>query len=681
MMEEIRVTAQKRAADIQDVPIAINAHTGDQLDNAGVTNLGKLDMITPGLTVSQRGANSTIFIRGIGSVVAQSSVDPAVALYSDGNYLARAREVNVDLIDVNRVEVLKGPQGTLYGRNATGGAINIVHNNPGYEPELDMLLAAGSDKYRKIALVGNLPLIDQKLALRAAVQGVSRDGYTENLLARETDVLDDFDDLDARSFRMSLLWDPSSDVEVLFSADYFKDTRNGYSMIADTSQTNGAVFFGGRTHPDVRRFYAEFTPGYDNKVWGVYSAVSWDTSDEWSLKWIVGYRDDEGGEVFDIDGTDYRWSFITSPDTDKSVTSEFVANYTGTNFDFTAGAYFYDEELEQNVTILPAGFAPVLTPSVEYEARSFALFAQGSWSFNDVWSLTAGTRVSRDEKEFMTVVRANGIETDDFAGDDDWTPTTWKLGLEARPDDATLIWLSASRGFKSGAFNTAIDRPSVDEETIDAYELGAKWQNQDGSLRLNGSLFFYDYKDIQLETSEPMIPIQITQNASSADVRGLDLDATWQPLSWLQLQASLSLLDTELGDYITDNPATPDPAPENGKGNRLTNAPEVTWIFGTQIFWPMGTVGDGYWRLDWRYRSEVYFEPFNNEYARQGGYSVLDTLLGWESPDGTYGLELFVSNLTDKEYRDNYIITGGGVINIDRYAAPRMWGVNFKWTY
>jgi iron complex outermembrane receptor protein len=588
-LSEIVVTAQRRAENMQDVPISVTAVTSEALGTAGSYNVLDLEKVAPGLQVYQTGTAVLPFIRGIGSNQSTNGFESPVAIYVDGIYQANKSGNNFDLANIERIEVLKGPQGTLFGRNATGGAISIVTKDPGSETEINVEGGYGRFNEKRTKAYAAGPITDT-LSASVAFTGRWDDGYLYN-----PDL-----DIDANPTRnmvgmAKLVWRPSEDFTARLSGSYFK-------------------------HDDATFLSPHVVPGTIPTVVGLGLVANYDKNisrnDHVARGETSGYRGtlnldyDMGavrlvsltgyihGESYSVSNSDISQSTLGysgsgQPADQFSQELQIQSNNSGP-FKWIGGLYYmYFKEgfgkpgknfhAPSNVPspIRPADLlapgASVTAFSATVDTNAYAAFAEGKYEVTDALGITAGLRYSKEKKgvqgtlyRYAALPAAGNVNTplyntvlgpeplvfgitplNSIDKSDSFAKVTWRLAVDYKVNDDVMVYASYNRGFKSGTFNPSSITPTqvaVRPELIDAYEIGLKSELFDRRVRFNASAFYYDYSNIQVGLISSL-GVTTVQNAAAATVKGLDLELTVQATEGLQIRSAVNLLDSKYKSY------------------------------------------------------------------------------------------------------------------------------------
>lgn len=700
-IEEIVVTAQKREQLLQETPVAITAFTAEAIEDGQIDGVRKIAQLTPSLVFNQSGNAANTYLRGVGQDISTIQGEPGVALFVNGVY----QGVNIAQVaayhDLERIEVLRGPQGTLYGRNTTGGNINIITKQPDFNPEFEVSLLYGDDDRFKVAAAGQTTLVEDQLAVRANIVSDNSDGWRTNLV--------DDDDVEEREIltgALSLLWTPSDAVEVVLRGDYNErddDTpRWDYQEVVPGSGLFPGIF--GGSAPEGADEVRNDTPtSHYSEYWGVSADVAWQVGDI-TIKSITAYRESEYQGFVDFDGTDAPF-VIAEQDMPSEQFSQEI-NVSGTAFDgrldWIVGGYYFN----QDMSVTGAFGLPALQPLLEavlglppgalagerisgeivefpfldfrsvQEVESYAAFVQGTFSVTDAFRLTAGVRYTYDEKTNTWDLRSNiAAGCEDLTITEDWDEPTWKFGADFDIGDNTLAYASISRGFKSGGYNDGTCGNVYDPEIIDAYEVGLKTTLADNRVRLNIAAFFYDYEDFQARLT--IQNASVVANAAKTEILGLEVETLLVPVDGLEISAGISLMDSEYKDFLTDNPMTPDPVLEDASGNQTLRAPDFSlnasaqYSFNTEI-------GEIRLRYEISHKDDYFTTVFNDPFAKIGKHTVQNARILWDSGRG-WEVGAFVENLGDEEYVEQQLIapTIGGVEA--NWAPPRTWGVEVRY--
>jgi iron complex outermembrane receptor protein len=554
-IEEIVVTAQKRSENVQKVPISITAISGASLQARGITSSENLNFVTPGLNIVRQQQSAVIFLRGLGSNSASIGDENSVATYVDGVYLFSADAFFTDFNDVQRIEVLKGPQGTLYGRNATGGLINIITRDPSADSTVEVEVGYGNSNTSEGKLYANTGIAHNVAANVAVVYKNQADGYGYNRV-RNTDYLQ-FDELGIKS--KVVIGGNGGPTKVTLAADW---GRNHSDLGVSRRPEEGSVLALGSV--GFQGFYVspnDFKSDSLVKTYGGSARLEQDLGGAQLLS-ITALRGGRTEMDIDQDGSPVPYLHIRSHHRIRQFTQELqllsplssrLKWIVGAFYMDASGAYVPQEQFGLALTALGGG-KYIYTDSA---VKSLSGFAQATYDILPRTNLTLGARYTRDQRHISGYsISYPGLLVPGSQADqhENFQSPTWRIALDHQLTDTVLIYTSYNRGFKAGNFNsTNSAAPPVNPEKVDAYEAGFKTDLFDHMLRFNGSAFYYIAQNLQLQANRATV--NILSNAAKAHVKGLELESTFAPTNNLTFNAGLALLDAQYVDYV-NAPAT-----------------------------------------------------------------------------------------------------------------------------
>jgi iron complex outermembrane receptor protein len=713
-VEEIVVTAQKRAENLQDVPIAITALTGETLQNQRVGNLLGLSGLAPGLQIKtdDNAANPRIFIRGVGVNDFNPSTASAVGIYVDGVYVASPLAQLSAFYDLQQVEVLRGPQGTLYGRNTTGGAINVITRKPSNTFEGDIAVDYG--RFNAINVQGGVggPLVADKLAFRLSGLYVKDDGYTLNRLTGNYG-----NNADRWALRGALRFTPSANLtdDLTVSAS---ESRGGSILAYNRSLLPGTV---AATGPDGLCKPGFYTSGQCTNVLGYANTSSdlyqgdyqFEGKDIVKLSGAANTLSYEMGDVTLVSVTGYqRADRNDQEETDANpipiITASYIARQTTVSQEFrvqsnsktaklryVAGVYAAYDKLDNNSAydVLaalrnptpgnPTGADPANSIALfgwplRQTTRSYAIFGQLDYDVSDRLTLTAGLRYSADEKKFHYVSQAeNGLfPIFTYDGSKTFSSVSGRIGVQYRLTDRANLYATYNRGTKSGGFFSGQTTDPADlgpyrDETVNAFEAGAKTEWFDRRLRANFSAFYYDYKDLQVYTQviRSGIDVQLFTNASAARMYGAEAELQASPVRGLDLSLGISLLSAEYKDFMS--------AGNDYSGNTLPSAPKVG-LNGAVHYEHDLPVGAFVGQVDFTYRSKIYFDTANTGRLSDPARTFVNAQVGWRLDDGRYELGLWGHNIFDETNISDITPIASLGFDVFSVGPPRTYGVYLR---
>ena len=711
-LEEVVVTAQKRSQSLQDVPVTVQALTEDGLAEAGISDSLDLQIVTPGFVVNNTGPAQQMYLRGIGNRLALAGLDPSVAIYMDDQYIGVAQAGQFEFADIERIEVLKGPQGTLYGRNASAGAIRVVTKavDDDFNGKIEGTL--GNFDQRKLSGSVNVPITDD-FGVRLSALVSQRDGFAENI---GTEGLREIDDGDFRAYRLKARWNATDNItaNLALSTTEQEDT-NGYdNIVLGPQEYSLGLFLGGVT-------------GEGNKTVGTEIARrSKSTADSASFRLdvagdsvdfasITTWWDYELDGALDLDGTSaHALGFIGFPQEASSFSQELQwVSDIGEKIDWIAGLFYYEQDtsweglIDRSDTSAAVGGPPFLSQGYQKaDTTAYAAFGQLTYHFDESWSLTVGGRYNYEEKE--VIVRASDIldltTAPPLEDSVDWTDFTPKVTLQY-DFDLGMVYLTYSQGFKSGGYNyvasainplTGEPEPPVDPEVLDMLELGWKTELADRRLRLNGALFYYDYQDLQVSanvTTPSGAQANITRNAADATVIGLDLDFTFLATENFTINGAINLMESEYDEYFASAQmfngvidGTPAPGMRairyDASGESLLRAPDISAFLTLTYELPIAN-GRSPVSITYSYKGDYKFDFVaapETSALQQDAYGLLNARWAYYSADDTWSVAVWGKNLMDEdEYFDDINANPAGIRG--SVGTPRTYGVDVTYAF
>ncbi len=697
---DIVVTAQRRAENVQDAALAITALGSDALTNRQITSVEALSKTIPNVDFGTFGGSARIAIRGVGFDTINPGAEGRIAYHLDGVYIGRPAAQLGTFFDVDRVEVLRGPQGTLYGRNATGGSINVITKKP--TDTLDGYLNAGYGNYNRLTFEGAIGgEVVTGVRGRIAFKTEDHDGWGKNLASGS-----DIDNAQHRGIRGELSFDLASNVVLDLSADYYRERDrnygNHYLGRGNAFISPVGLALGGTTPTDPRNIDDDVEPLNERDFWGTAARLTIDLG-SLTVSSISAYRDSQYHLETELDVTSLPLSIFFFDEQSKQFSQELQLSGDYDWGKFIAGVYYFDEKIRGGSAIpfdgsifgAPAGYLQGYAANGRTHTRAAAAFGQADIVLTDTLTFVLGGRYSWEKKSIddygqFDLSRAFSLSNppipyvtrEDTTTNKAFTP---KFGVEWRPQRDLLLYASISKGFKSGGFNLGDDLPAFEPETIWAYEAGLKSTVADGHIRVNLAGFYYDYSNLQVSK---VIGTSVTiVNAASSRVYGLEGDINIIPFDGAQIDLSGAWLHSEYSDFSTPDPARPElitPANPTGTvvldGNQLTQAPKYSIGSGAQYKFDLGS-GALTARGEVTYQARTYFTPFNVEQASRAPNTKFNTFLTFEQD--TWTLSLYGRNLSNKRTIGNALIASSvvGFPVIGTFDPPRTYGVQFGYKF
>ena len=692
-LQEVVVTAQRSASGLQTTPLAVTPLSGPALKALNVTDLDSLALAVPGVSFGDELGEAHIAIRGIGSDAVNPGTDPRVAYYQDGIYFGRPTAQLGGMFDLERVEVLKGPQGTLYGRNATGGAISVISRGPTAQASGYADVSYGN--YNTVDFEGAIggPIADN-VAGRIAMQTKFHDGYGTNITTGS-----DIDNQTEGSVRASLRWDPSASLSFLTIADYHKenDRSGGLHFFGSDNPAIpiAGLALGGVVPSDSRNIASARDPFTKVQTYGITEIVT--ATLDWAiLKSYTSLRHSDATFGTNVTGTSLPITYGTSIENAHQVSEELQLSGDHGRLHWLAGALFFYEHVDASIAFPfnlllfggPNQIQQGYLVSGQQSDKSAAPYVRLTYDITDEASLILGARYSFEEKiidqtsQFdltrpyspsNPVIPSPGFPNNESKDYHQTTPTA-TFDYKLTPD--VFLFATYTEGFKSGGFNPGIPQAPYEPEKIKEYEVGIKSKELDGRMQINVDAFYYDYSNLQVTIIRGTNAI--IENAATAALYGADIDFAVLPISTLKIDGSIDLLHSEYKNYSSANPAFPGDPPISLSGKQLTQAPKYSGRFGAEYTWPLGA-GHLKLRGDYSYTSRTYFTPFNELALSQAGHSLTNASLNYTAAGGGWHTGLYVSNLSDsKVIAQDFVASelfGGPVVGV--LTPPRTYGLRF----
>jgi iron complex outermembrane receptor protein len=678
-IDEVVVTAQRRTERLQDVPVTVTAFGAQEVQQARIREIGDVATRTPGLVFDAFPASQPrIAIRGIGSYDRGAAGDPSSAVFLDEIYLGRPAAVAFDAFDVSRIEVLKGPQGTLYGRNVVGGAINVVSNRP----EFDRIDAAGEltvGNYERLegAAFVNAPFAGGKAAIRASGSWRTHDGYVRNTFTGGR-----VEDQDTRSGRLQLAVQPRDEVRFLLTVDGTRDRAAGPGQhVLDLDETDPLSAFW-TVDRDRKRTAGSFD-GYQNRdTWGVRGQADWDLSFA-TLTYLGSYRDLDYHVAYDFDGGNPSTNFIDitgGNDEDSHFSSHEVrlSALPDSPVQWVAGFYKFDSKTRRDDTlVLDIGGPGTEIYAQDAKLDSYAVFGDVTVPLGDKFSLIGGLRYSKDKKDYRvsntegdSIFRAE--EVFDVSVSGTYDAVTYRAGANYHPAENQLYYVMVSKGFKSGGFqdtpgSAADAADGFEPEYATQYEFGQKSTFLNGALTWNNTVYVLKYSDLQTRRTDGLSIV--TDNAGKATIKGYETYLAWRPFVRARLVASYGYTDARFDEF------SPEPGLDYA-GNRVSRTPKHKVVISPSYDLALGDRGELRFAVDYRYESHIFDDNSNVGPEQRPATNFFDGRVVYTAPSDKLALSLWGKNLTNEVTRTFQSTFLGA--NIGAYNPPRTFGLTLS---
>ena len=703
-LEEVVVTATKRSVALQDLAGSANVLGADKLGPGGIQEVRDMQVDIPNLSLGDQFGFARVFMRGIGMTSIDIGGEGAVAFLQDGAIVPRPAAQLMGMFDLDQVEVLRGPQGTLYGRGATAGAINMVTAKPGKELGGYLSVTAGNYSLAQFKGAIDVPMGDA-LSMRLAGSLDSRDGYGNNIFTGS-----DINDRDASAYRATFVYDAGGPLTATLSAQYYEEDDNNYafSYFGQSEGSSipvpfGVPILGGNTVGMVGGgFYdinSDQEPINDRDGQLINLTIDYAFNDRWSLKSITSSQSMDRFLRDDLDSTDANlFGQNNYTEESDSFGQELIVNYSSNRLDVLSGVMYFEEELYGEVRVPLTNLCFLLAPEAcgtpvgdflnggnylqdgDVDIEAWGAYVEANYSISDKWSLIAGLRYNYEERDgtgsFIFDAISLNVPTNQR---ESWNDLTPRITLQYSPNESMLLYATYTEAFKSGVINTGSTSPPLDPETVDAFEVGLKGQNASGTLRYSVAAFFYDYQDMQISFVDETSTVS-TVNAAEAENSGIELEVDGSLGNGFAFDFYLTYLNAEYQEFFNGDYA-------NGfaitdlSGNTLPNAPESTAKLG--LTWE-GAVGGGTLtvRGEAYYQDDVYFTEWNREDAYQKSYEQINASIDYLWSD-QWLLSLWGRNLSDEEVMSNNIITAPlyDSLRVGAVLPPRTYGATVTYQF
>ncbi|MDA5194445.1 TonB-dependent receptor [Govanella unica] len=697
-LQEIVVTAAKLGSqNLQTTPIAVSVVDGNFMETQGLNNIKDLSTYVPNLTFSRNIAAAIIYVRGIGS---NGGSDPSVATQIDGVYISRASGQMSDFFDVERVEVLRGPQGTLYGRNATGGIINVISRAP--SSEFGGKVRLGYGNYNTLEGAGYVTgsLVEDKLTASLAVNYRRHDAFFENIAPGGHDIGTG----NSAGARMQVRLQVNENITATTRADYGQvdEYFESYDHLLAPLTINAPL--ANSLVGSYRKVALNADQRLKSWIGGVSEEINWKLNDSLTLNSITAWRQIKTRAYNDNDASELDLLLFRSTSDTRQLSQEFNLQYVSDKFRAVGGLYYFHDEdtpgsfVTQTASLTTRGAFP------EVQSDSYAAYAQGDYEILSDLRLVVGARYTTEKKKMNQNFQAKSINPATMGNnlpgfpvifdidrrDNAFTP---KVGLDYQANDNLFLYASATKGFKSGGFNSQATNPltaGYAPEMLWSYELGAKTQWFDRRLRLNLTGFYYDYTDLQVR--QLLGPgNSVISNAASATVKGLELEVIAKPVSEIQLSGNLSYLRARYDSFPTASipggfsPYVPNQNCKagvctiNASGHTLDGSPEWSGMVALDYMPQIGGY-DLNLHVDYAFRARTYFDASNILLASQKAYGLFNANISISPSDaGGWKLELYGKNLANEKYYQ--VVSGNGMAPGGIVGDPRTYGIRASYNW
>ncbi len=691
-LDDVVVTAQRREQSLQDVPIAVTAFSEETLERTAATGIQDIAGKAPGVTLTQFNIGEPqLYIRGVGTTSDSAASDPSIGVSIDEVSIGRAGASALAFLDLARVEVLRGPQGTLYGRNASGGALNIYTNRPAFEDSALLTARIGSFEEYGVEGVVNGQLTDTA-AVRVAFRYNQNEGYAEYAPTGE-------------GLEGGVQWGARASVlknagawTMLGQLDFSQDEMDGHARIPVTASATAPAFVALinslRGGLGVRESFSSPVNFQDRTNWGLTGRLE-RAGDAFDFVSLTSYRDNDYDWRDNLGGLTFPAFPLLVDDQASENARQFSQEFrltstAGSPVSWVAGLYFFNEEVERSerfrvgtaLPIAPPNFGGDVTFFQDATNTSYAAFGQADIPFGDIWELTLGARWTHDDREVRQAAVDNegglnappgiplgpGGTPYNVNADASFEEPTWKVALSVEPVEDVRLYASYDRGYKAGAFPSAAQTGAqaatpLRSELLDNYEVGLKSTLLDGRLRFNAAAFRLEYDDLQVYE---LLGLTLVTSNAQAEVDGFEIETAFAVSYNITVGGSYTSLDAHFtSDAVSGALVLP------YEGNILPRSPESQYTLYIDSEWDVGG-GVLAARADYQWTDDFYFDPSNNPEVLSEAHGLLSAYASWEAPNGLK-LAVYGKNLTDEEYQTHIIKNVG--IGFSVFGAPRSFGV------
>jgi iron complex outermembrane receptor protein len=688
-IDEIIVTARKREETLQDTSMALSVVDDTLLERKQINDVTGLQGVVPTVTIGETVGLLKINVRGLGNSTNTRSEDSDVVLHVDGAVVSRMEAQAMAFFDLERVEVLRGPQGTLYGRNSTGGTINLVTKKPTDFLEGYASATLGNYNLIKMDAAVSGPITDT-IDARLALTSTNRGGFGKNI---QTD--NDIEDQKRYAGRLHVRFRPSDRIELLVTGEYAKqdDASGFFGFLAPlfpfdpTFVPRGA---GGFSDPDSRDVASNFDPQLERETWSLTGNLGIELNDNLKLRNIINYRELDFFIAQDLDtSTVSTPTYVSIPLHDEQFSEELQLVYESDRLNAIAGMFYFKETFggTTNIGTGPnTGVYFVLNGRSKTEA--IAPFFNVSYDLSDAFTLRVGGRYNSEKRSIVndTVLNGNRITTDNDISDDERriSAYTGEYGIDWNISDNAMVYYTFSQGFRSGAaliFQS--NSPIIDPTKVKNHEIGLKFESPDRRFYANVAAFTADIKNLQRTQASLVNGLLNTRvnNVNSLETKGVEVDLGWSPVENLNLRGSAAWLKAEFQDFVTDDPIIPGTMEQQVAGNTTSQAPEWKWSAGADYTIPFANGSRLTVSGDVSYQSKVFFDEFNRAPFVEDDYALVDASMTYYFANDKLSASIWGKNLTGQDRFADVSFSAFGQVLSKQWIPPRTYGATVRYEF
>lgn len=702
-VNDIVVTARKREESLQDTSIALSVVDDKLLERKQISDVTALQGVVPTITIGETVGLLKINVRGLGNSTNTRSEDSDVVLHVDGAVVSRMEAQAMAFFDLERVEVLRGPQGTLYGRNSTGGTINLVTRKPTKTFEGYASATLGNYNLIKMDTAVSGPITDT-ISARLALTATDRGGYGKNIQTGN-----DIEDQKRYAGRLHVLFKPSDRVEFLLTGEYAKqdDASGFFGFLAPLFPFDPAYVprgAGGFSDPNSRDVASNFDPQLERETWSITGNLSVELTDNLKLRNIINYRELDFFLAQDLDtSTVATPTYVSIPLHDEQFSEELQFIYESDRLNALAGLFYFKETFggTTNIGTGPnTGVYFILSGRSKTEA--IAPFFNVAYDLSDAFTLRVGGRYNSEKRSIVNDTIFNGVRTttDNDISDDERriSAYTGEYGIDWNISDNAMVYYTFSQGFRSGAaliFQS--NSPIIDPTRVENHEIGLKFESRDRKFYANIAAFMADIKNLQRTQASLVDGLLNTRvnNVNSLETKGVEADLGWSPIRDLNLRASVAWLQAEFQDFTSSDPIKriPNPAfpptlpthlpspPQQVAGNTTSQAPEWKWSVGADYTIPFDNGSKLTLAGDVSYQSKVFFDEFNRAPFVEDSYALIDASLTYYFADEKLSASIWGKNLTGQDRFADVSFSAFGQVLSKQWIPPRTYGATIRYEF